>query len=66
MIARFDHHPVQMELVLATLVCALLIVAALFIALFVTVQPVAPAVLPSEVLNPTIPDHSSIVTQMIL
>ena len=35
MIARFEHHPVQMELALATLVCGLLLMAALFIALFV-------------------------------
>ncbi len=43
MIARFDHHPVQMELALATLVCGLLLMAALFIALFVTVQAVSPS-----------------------
>ena len=36
MIARFEHHPILMEMALATLVCVLLVA----LTLFVTVQAV--------------------------
>ena len=32
MIARFDHHPVLMELALATVVCVLLLIVSLMVA----------------------------------
>jgi hypothetical protein len=32
MIARFEHHPILMELALATLVCVLLVALTLFVA----------------------------------
>jgi hypothetical protein len=32
MIARFDHHPILMEIALATLVCVLMVTLTLFVA----------------------------------
>jgi hypothetical protein len=60
MIARFDHHPIQMVLVLAIAVCVLMVA----LTLFVTAQAV-PSSGPSVDLNAT-PSHSEIVQTMLL
>jgi hypothetical protein len=59
MIARFDHHPILMELALATVVCVLLLMVSL-----ITAQAVPPSH-PSD--SPAgAPAHSDIVRTLML
>jgi hypothetical protein len=58
MIARFEHHPILMEIALATVVCVLLVAATLIVAAL-AVPPSGPSV----DLNAA-PSHSHIVQTM--
>ena len=60
MIARFDHHPIQMFLALATVVCMLMVALTLFVA-----AQAAPTSIPSVDLNAA-PSHPEIVQTMLL
>ena len=60
MIARFDHHPILMELALATVVCLLLLVVSLIAAQMV------PESLPGDSPAGGSPAHSDIVQTMML
>jgi hypothetical protein len=60
MIARFDHHPIRMELALATIVCLLLLLVSLIAA--PTVSESVPGVSPAG--GP--PAHSDVVQTMML
>ena len=60
MITRFDHHPIQMFLALAIVVCVILAALTLFVA-----AQAAPPSIPSVDLN-VAPSHSQIVQTMLL
>ena len=60
MIARFDNHPILMELALATVVCLLLIVVSLI------VTQTLPESLPGDIPAGGPPTHSTIVQTMLL
>ena len=60
MIARFDHHPIQMFLALAVFVCVLLVALTLFVA-----AQAAPTSIPDVDLEAA-PAHSQIVQTMQL
>ena len=60
MIARFDHHPIQMFLALAIVVCVILAALTIFVAAQAT-----PSSIPSVDLDAA-PSHSQIVQTMEL
>jgi hypothetical protein len=60
MIPRFEHHPILMEMALATVVCVLLMAVTLIVAALS-----GPPGVPSVDLNAA-PSHSEIVRRMLL
>ena len=60
MIAKFDHHPIQIFLALAIVECVLMVA----LTLFVTAQA-TPSSIPSVDLNAA-PSHSEIVQTMLV
>ncbi len=60
MIARFEHHPILMEVALATVVCVLLVAVTLIVAALAG-PPSVPSIDPNAA-----PSHSDIVRTMLL